>query len=74
MKVLKLFFNTLTPSVNYYEEKIKLRFKGSLLQKKSVTYIHKKTANPYVVYEKTSYYNISSYPTLENALFEAVKF
>ena len=27
-----------------------------------------------MVYEKTSYYNISSYPTLENALFEAVKF
>ena len=34
MKVLKLFFNTLTPSVNYYEEKVKLRFKGSVLQKK----------------------------------------
>ena len=27
-----------------------------------------------MVYEKTSYYKISSYPTLENALFEAVKF
>ena len=27
-----------------------------------------------MVYEKTSYYKISSYTTLENALFEAVKF
>ena len=26
--------NTLTPSVNYYEEKVKLRFTGSVLKKK----------------------------------------
>ena len=31
----------------------------------------KKVVNPYVVYEITIFYNINSYPTLENALFGA---
>ena len=34
--------NTLTPSVNYYEEKVKLRFTGSVLKKKQeLTFIKK---------------------------------
>ena len=33
--------NTLTPSVNYYGDKIRLSFTGSVLQQKTVTYSHK---------------------------------
>ena len=32
--------NTLTPSVNYYRNKVRLRFTESVLQQKAVTYSH----------------------------------
>ena len=35
--------NTLTPSVNYYGDKVTLRFTGSVLQQKIVRYSHKKS-------------------------------
>ena len=65
--------NTLTLSVNYYEDKLRLRFTGNVLQQKTVTYNHKKLANLYVVYEITNFHGIDNYPTLTNALFRAVK-
>ena len=34
--------NSLTPLVNYYEDKARLKFTGSVLQQKTVTYNHKK--------------------------------
>ena len=36
--------NTLTPSVNYYEDKTRLRFTGSVLQQRTVTYSNKKSS------------------------------
>ena len=60
-------------SVNYYADKVRLRFTGSVLQQKTVTYSHKKVVNLYVVYEITKFPEVSSYPTLANALFGAVK-
>ena len=41
--------------------------------KKTVTYSHKKVVNLYVVYEITKFPEVSSYPTLANTLFGAVK-
>ena len=41
--------------------------------KKTVTYSHKKVVNFYVVYEITKFPEVSSYLTLANTLFEAVK-
>ena len=64
--------NTLTPSVNCYGDKVRLRFAGSVLQQKTITYSHKKVVNLYVIYEITNFHRISSYPTLTNALFGAV--
>ena len=37
--------NTLTPSVSYYKDKAKLKFTGSVLQQKTVTYSHLKKKN-----------------------------
>ena len=37
-----------------------------------ITYSHGKTVNIYIVYEINKNYDISSYPALENYLFEAV--
>ena len=64
--------NTLTPSVNYYGDKVRLRFTGSVLQQ-TVTYSNKKVVNLYVVYEITNFHDIGNYPTLANALFGAIK-
>ena len=65
--------NTLTPSVNYYREKTRLKFTGSVLQQKIITCRHRKVVNIYAVYEITNFYDIDNYPTLANALFGAVK-
>ena len=65
--------NTLIPSVNYYEDKVRLRFTGNVLQQITVTFSHKKVVNIYVVYETTNFDGIGSHPTLTNALFGAIK-
>ena len=65
--------NTLTPAFIYYGYKIRLRFKGSVLEQKTVTYKHKKVVNLYAVYEITDFHGVDDYPTLTNALFGAVK-
>ena len=42
LEVVSKTDNTLTPSINYYGDKVRLRFTGSVLQQKTVTYSHKK--------------------------------
>ena len=42
LEVVSTSNNTLTPSINYYGEKVRLKFNGSALQQKVVTYNHKK--------------------------------
>ena len=73
VEVVSTSSNTLTPSVNYYGEKARLKFTGSILKQKIVKYSHKKVVNLYVVYEITNFHGIDNYPTLTNALFGAVK-
>ena len=73
LEVVSRTDNTLTPSINYYGDKLRLRFTGSVLKQKAVTYSHEKVVNLYVVYEITNSYNTGKYPTLENASFGAVK-
>ena len=65
--------NTLTPSINHYRDKARLKFTGSVLQQKIVTSSHKKVVNLYVVYEITNVHGTNNYPALTNALFGAVK-
>ena len=72
LEVVSTSNNTLTPSINYYGEKVRLRFTGSVLQQKLVTQNHKKVVNLYVVYEITNFQGVN-YPTLTSALFGAVK-
>ena len=72
LKVISTSSNTLTPSINYYGDK-QLKFTGSVLQQKAVTYNHKKVVNLYKVYEITNFHGKNNYPILTNALFGAVK-
>ena len=48
--------NTSTLSINYYGDKVRLRFTRSFLQQKTVTYSHKKVVNLYAVYEITNFH------------------
>ena len=47
---------TLYPLINYYGEKVRQKFTGSILQQKKVTYNYKKVVNFYVVYEISTFH------------------
>ena len=51
LEVVSTSKNTLTPLINYYGDKVRLRFTGSVYNKKQLhtAYSHKKVVNFYVV-------------------------
>ena len=63
----------LNPSLSYVGTKVRVNFRGDCLKQEKVSFDHGKIVNIYFVYEIDDYSNISSYPTLENCLFGAVK-
>ena len=67
--------NILLPTIEntFDSKKIKLKFNGSCLVQGQITYTPKTIVNIYIVYAITKKNSISSYPTLENCLFGAVK-
>ena len=59
--------NSLSPLVNNYKDKVRLKFDGSILQQKAITCNHEKVVNFYVVNEIiNSKYNNN--PILTNTL------
>ena len=64
--------NSLTPALNYYGTKTRVKFTGSCLKQDKITYTHRKIVNIYIVYEIISYVTGYNYPTLENCLFGVV--
>ena len=64
----------LNPRIDHYDmSKIRIKFDGSFLNRFPPTILHGHIVNIYIVYEITSNYNASNYPTLENCLFGSVK-
>ena len=63
---------SITPELNYYGSKTRVKFSGSCLKQDRATYNHGTIVNIYIVYEIIKNYNVSSCPTLENCLFGAV--
>ena len=63
----------LNPSLDYVGSKIRVKFSGDCLKQEKITFNHGKIVNIYIAYEIERSINISSYPTLENCLFSAVK-
>ena len=61
------------PALNFVGIKARVQFSGDCLKQEKITYSHKKIVNIYIVYGLKKSENISSYPTLENCLFGAVK-
>ena len=53
--------------------KIRVKFRGDCLRQENIIFTHVKIVNIYIVYEIERSVNISSYPTLENCLFDTVK-
>ena len=63
-----------TPYLDYYNRnKIRVKFNGGCLKQDGLTLLHGGKVNVYIVYKITDNFNVSSYPTLENWLFAAVK-
>ena len=65
--------NSLTPTLNYYDEfKVRGKFTGSCLKQPKFTYTHKTIVNIYIVYELGASTSNDNDPTLKNCLFGAV--
>ena len=64
---------TLSPSINYVDNKIRVKFNGSCLkQSKTLTYTHGKVVNIYIIYELGASSSNVNDPTLKKCLFGAV--
>ena len=64
--------NSLTPELNYYGTKIRVKFNGSCLQQSKISYTHSTIVNIYIVYELGASSSHENDPTLKNCLFGAV--
>ena len=63
----------ISPELNYFDTKIRVKSNGSCLKQNKITYTHGAIVNIYIVFEIHKNFNIGSYPTLENCLFGAVE-
>ena len=61
--------NSLTPILNYYDIKTRVKFTGSCLKQPNVSYTHGKVVNIYLVYESGASSSHNNDPTLKNVLF-----
>ena len=64
--------NSLTPELNYYSTKTRVKFIKSCLKQSKNSYAHGKVVNMYLVYELGASSSNDSDPTLKNCLFGAV--
>ena len=63
----------LNPSVDYVGTKARVKFNGDCSKQDKISFDHRKIVNIYMVYEIERNFDISSYSTLGNCLFGAVK-
>ena len=63
--------NILTPTVNYYGTKMRVKFIGSCLKQPKISYIHGRKENIHIVYELGASSSNNNDPTLKNCLFGA---
>ena len=65
--------NILNPLLNYVGTEPRVEFRGSCSGQGTISFYYGKLVNICIVYEINKNVDISSYPTLENGLFGAVK-
>ena len=64
--------NSLTPALNYYGTKTRVKVTGSCLKQSNISYTHRKVVYIYIVYELGASSSHVNDPTLKNCLFGAV--
>ena len=64
--------NSLTPALNYYATKTRVKLTGSCLKQSKTSYNHGKVVNIYIVYELEASSSHIDDPTLKDCLFGAV--
>ena len=65
--------NSLTPTLNYYGTKTRVKFTGSCLkQSNKISYTHSTIVNIFIVYELGASSSNDNDPTLKHCLFGAV--
>ena len=64
--------NSLTPKLNFYGTKTKIKFTRSCLKQSTHIITHKKVINIYIAYEVAGSSSLTSDPTLKNCLFGTV--
>ena len=64
--------NSLTPALNYYGTKTRVKFTGSCLKQSKISYNHGKVVNIYIVYELGASNSHNNDPMLKYCLFGAV--
>ena len=66
--------NSLTPQLNCYGTKTRVKFNGSCLQQSKISYTHSTIVTIYIVYELGASGSHDNDPTLKNCLFGAITF
>ena len=64
--------NSLTPALSYYSTKTRVKFVGSFLKQRNISYTHGKVVNIYIAYELGASSSHNNDPTLRKCLFGAV--
>ena len=64
--------SSLTPELNYYGTKTKIKFTRSCLKQSNHIFTHEKIVNIYIVYELAASSSHTNDPTIKNCLFGAV--
>ena len=72
IRTISMSYNSLNPTLSYYDAKIRVKFTGGCGKQPKISYTHGKVVKIYNVYELgTSSSNVND-PTLQNCLFGAV--
>ena len=64
--------NSIAPKLNYYGNKVRVKFTGSCLKQPKISYTHEKVVNTYIIYELGASTSHDNDPTLKICLFGAV--
>ena len=64
--------NILTPALNYYGNRVSVKFNGNRLRQQKVSYTHLNIVNIWTVYELGASTSRNNDPALKNCLFGAV--
>ena len=64
--------NGVTPELNYYGTKTRVKYNGTCLQQSKISYTHSTIVNIYIVYELGASGSHNNDPTLKNCVFDAV--